>query len=160
PENYMVNVDPNTHAVTITGIDNDFAFGANLSGVETLKVNGLQKALNSDELMRDKGFNYCGFPPLIDRALYTRLVTDDLSWEDFCQDLPGLVSGEELNAAKGRFQELKDHARKLGEQGLVVDDWQTFQANGQSAAQFMKAQERKNYFKRDVTSLHRYQDSG
>jgi hypothetical protein len=153
PENYMVNVEPGTNQVTVTGIDNDFSFGPNLTGVETLTVNGETRAVNPNTCTANQGFNYCGFPPLIDRALYDSLVTHDLSWDDFSRDLGALVSGPELAAAQGRFNELKARARQMGLDGLVVDDWTAFRKDGKSAAQLMKDDPRKNYFNRDVRTV-------
>jgi hypothetical protein len=162
PENYMVNVDPDTNAVTVTGIDNDFSFGANLTGVEMLTVNDQPTNVDPNTCgdNPNQKFNYCGFPPLIDRALYDRLVTQNLSWENFSQDLPSLISDAELDAARGRFNELKEHAQRLGEQGLVVDDWVTFQKDGKNPAQLMKDDPRKNFFKRDVESLNAFRNRG
>lgn len=146
PENYLMDVDDQDN-VTLTGIDNDFSFGSTQKD-PTKKVPGLD--------------NFCGIPPLIDRALYDTI--HDLDWGTYSAGLNSELSTEELDAAKSRFDSIKLEVEKLETGGMVVDDWETFQKDGKSAKDIMMDPgdednpKPQNYYKRDVATQKSYRD--
>ena len=146
PENYLMDVDDQDN-VTLTGIDNDFSFGSTQKD-PTKKVPGLD--------------NFCGIPPLIDRALYDTI--HNLDWGTYSAGLGSELSPEEIAAAKTRFDSIKLEVEKLETGGMVVDNWETFSKDGKSAKDIMmddtppddQTPPSNNYYKRDVKSQRSY----
>jgi len=136
PGNYLVDVDPVTKQVTITGIDNDFCFGT-----KPEKVDGK--------------FGQCiGLPQLIDKDTAARLKATDFD-RDLAPTLGTLISSDELSAAKSRFTQLQRYALELEENGKVVDNWQTWPGQkGKSVETFLKEEAPKDssYYTRELMS--------
>jgi hypothetical protein len=126
-----------THAagdgsITVTGIDNDFSFGANINGLPP----GIGNCIS-------------GLPQLIDSRLAARLNALDFD-RDFKPTLDTLLTPEEVSAARARFDQLKAHALSLQPAG-VIDDWQTTQIGGLSVHSYLLAagDDSSSYYRRD-----------
>jgi hypothetical protein len=126
--NYMIDVSSN--GVQLTGIDNDLSF---------------DKAKTS---LNDMSRDACK-PKLIDRQLYnslSKLKFDD----DILPTLKGRLTTEEINATRGRFEDLQRYANSL-DPDFVVDDWKTWKTKDgeQDASGFLASQKGDSLFRRD-----------
>jgi hypothetical protein len=131
-ENYHVQIVDNT--AKVTGIDNDRAFGS--------KQNGLANP---------KG-NVVGTPKLIDRKIYDRL--DRMNFDDdVLPRLRGLLTEDEMNAARQRFDAVLTRVKQLYPD-YVVNDWMTWTApDGKTASQYLDAQKQGSLFARDFAQF-------
>ena len=127
-----------THAaddgsITVTGIDNDFSFGANINGLPP----GIGNCIS-------------GLPQLIDSRLAARLDAMDFD-RDFKPTLDTLLTPEEVSATRARFDQLKVHALSL-QPDRVIDNWQTAQIGGLSVHAHLLAAGDGNssYYRRDT----------
>ncbi len=114
-QNYFVEV--NGDDVKVTGIDNDMAFGKNQT--KALVKKGELDARKTPP----------GLPPLIDKKVYDELIKKTFE-RDLLPKLAGLLTDEEIEASRKRFNEAKEHAAMLKEAGYVVEDWSTWQSPG------------------------------
>lgn len=129
-----------THAaadgrITVTGIDNDFSFGANIGGLPPL-------------VLANKYIS--GLPQLIDHQLAARLNGLDFD-RDLKPTLDTLLTPEEVGATRARFDQLRAHALALAPD-RVVDNWQTAQIGGQSVHNYLTTagDDNSSYYRRDV----------
>lgn len=119
-------------SITVTGIDNDFSFGAN--------INGLPPGL---------GNTISGLPQLIDSRLAARLDSLDFN-RDLKPTLDTLLTPEEVTATRARFDQLKAHAAALPPD-RVIEDWQNARIGGLSVHDHLLAagDDLSSYYKRD-----------
>lgn len=111
-QNYFVEIDGDD--VKVTGIDNDMAFGSK------------QTTASVTQNQVDARRTPPGLPPLIDKKVY-----DELTGKTFATDLlpkiAGLLTDEEIEATRQRFEEAQQHARDL-HPDYVVDDWSSWES--------------------------------
>ncbi len=157
-DNYLLNIDAETGAVKLTGIDNDGSFSSRKIGMTRVDVTDI------DERDRDKlvdasitpvkvgdksvisvptqtqtqltalrevfGFNQFFRPSHIDRQTYGQLMALD---EDYYRrSLAPYMDEAAIDAAILRLRDAKQHSIDLQARGRVVDDWSA-QTNGQNA---------------------------
>ncbi len=111
--NYFVDVQGDT--VKVTGIDNDFCFGKQQTGL--LKYD------------TSKGITSVGQPRLIDKKTHDRMVQVDFD-RDMLPKLTGLLTDDEINASRDRINRTVALARQMQIDGLVVDNWKTWRSPG------------------------------
>lgn len=122
--NYFVKIDGDN--VTVCGIDNDMAFGKN-------QVNA---KVTRDEV--DSRRTPPGLPQLIDRKVYDEIVAKTFE-RDLLPKLKGLLTEEEIDATRQRFEQVQEHANSLAED-FIVDDWNAWRHpddNDITAAKFL-----------------------
>ncbi len=147
-ENYLVDVDPTTGAVKITGIDNDASFGQNNLGMGRVNVINIDfkkltqaqvpyslrrpdvDLLSLDDaplatLRNVLGFNQLFKPQHIDAATHSKLMelNNPAAKEAYRAGLQGLMSPEMVDAAMTRLDAAISHAQMLESKGRVVTDW-------------------------------------
>jgi hypothetical protein len=108
PSNYLVDIQGDK--VTVTGIDNDVCFGKKQGNAAVAKsdVNGRTTPP--------------GLPPLMDQKIYDNLHAADFD-RNLRPKLASLLTKEEVDASKSRFDEAKAYAEELKRTGYVVEDW-------------------------------------
>ncbi|KEQ16855.1 hypothetical protein [Endozoicomonas numazuensis] len=124
--NYLI--DPSTGQVTL--VDNDHSFYPGQSSIDRSEVRAGASGWLSP---------WPGPPALIDREVLNKL--NAITVDDITARLTGLLEPSEIKATISRLEELKEHAEVLEEQGLVVDDWETWKSKTQpplSAIDFIK----------------------
>jgi len=127
-ENYFIDLNNATGSAKVTGIDNDLAFGANTKTVPPPGPNP------------GTGYNGIGLPQLIDQETFNRLSVADFD-RDILPGLAGRLTDDEISATRDRFDQLKQHAQTLSDEGKVVGNWETWRSAGnQSATQFLGSQ--------------------
>ena len=138
-ENYLISFDREAGRCTVTGIDNDLAFGSKTTEVP---------APGPDPTT---GYNGIGLPALIDQNTYDHL--SGLDWtDDVLPTLRGRLSQGEISSTKARFDALQKHASTLNEEGFVVDNWQTWRSpDDETATEFLSQSSVASYFKRDIS---------
>lgn len=142
-KNYLVDIHHGT--LEIHAIDNDFSFGKHHTKVESITPNEHSQGNKLENL----GRQYCGFPPLIDAALYEKL-TGGLSKRGLLGGCEGLLTPDEETATEMRLAELIEHAKSLAP-AYVVDDWDAWRSpKGLTAKEFLLQTEQPNYYKRDL----------
>jgi hypothetical protein len=109
--NYFIDIRGDK--AKVTGIDNDFCFGENQTGLFKTDIS--------------KGITSVGTPLLIDQKIYNRLqqVNFDL---DLLPRLKDLLSAKEVAASRQRFDAAKQEAQHLFDTGKLVKDWQAEQS--------------------------------
>ena len=148
-DNYLIDINPQTGAVKITGIDNDASFGTRKRGMAVVDLSSptprQQKFLDllqsrgyviprdgridlstfpEDLLIETRqqfGFNQLFWPTLIDRDTFNRLTA--LKEEDYRAMLAPCMDAAAVDAAVDRLKEAKAYATELARDGRVVDDW-------------------------------------
>jgi hypothetical protein len=105
--NYMVDIQGDN--VVVTGIDNDVSFGGTQTDPSASKMNYGSRTTPP------------GMPPLIDKAVYEKLMGTDFE-RDVAPTLGSLLTKQEVDAARSRFNTTKDHAKGLSPD-FVVSDW-------------------------------------
>ncbi len=129
--NVYIRIDGAT--AQVTGIDNDIAFG-------------------KDTNIGSAHDFFYGPPPLMSQKSYEALMR--LDPEAYGDSLPQGLSEEERTAAKGRLIELKEHAEKLKNQGLVVEDFENGAVidpktqHPMSISEFLTQNDARNYVER------------
>ena len=147
--NYLVDINPETGAVKITGIDNDASFGARKRGMavvdlsrpdprqqeflDLLQSHGyaiprdgrIELSQLPEELLIEArqqfGFNQLFWPTLIDRDTFDRLAA--LREGDYRAMLAPCMDADAVDAAVDRIKEAQAYAAELARDGRVVDDW-------------------------------------
>ena len=115
-QNYFVKIDGDN--VTVTGIDNDMAFGK----LQT------KASFTAKEVPARK--TPPGLPPLMDKKVYDELMAKNFD-RDLLPSLSSLLTEEEVEASRLRFNQAKDHAATLKEAGYVVEDWTSWKSPGE-----------------------------
>ncbi len=147
-ENYLVDINPDTGAVKVTGIDNDASFGYRKVGMQKISIAGLEKLLpkwfpveyidaegilDTSRLDEDQltfiqdlfGLNQLFAPTHINRATYDRLIA--IQPDEYLETMKQYMDDEAAQAAKRRLEDAQTHARSLEQAGRVVDDWENLQ---------------------------------
>ena len=147
--NYLVDINPQTGAVKITGIDNDASFGTLKRGMTVVDLSnptqyqkkflklleGHRYAVPADGRIdlstippgllytacQVFGFNQLFKPALIDRDTFDKLMALDET--DYRAMLAPCMDDEAVDAAVDRLREAKAYAMELAGDGRVVDDW-------------------------------------
>lgn len=147
--NYLVDINPQTGAVKITGIDNDASFGTLKRGMTVVDLSnptqyqkkflklleGQRYAVPADGRIdlstippgllytacQVFGFNQLFKPALIDRDTFDKLMALDET--DYRAMLAPCMDDEAVDAAVDRLREAKAYATELAKGGRVVDDW-------------------------------------
>ena len=109
--NYFIDIRGDT--AKVTGIDNDFCFGKNQTGLFKRSIS--------------EGITSVGTPLLIDEKIYNRLKQVNFD-RDLLPRLKDLLSAEEAAASRQRFDAAKQEAQRLFDAGKVVKDWQAEQS--------------------------------
>lgn len=145
--NYLVNINPDTAEVHVTGIDNDASFGRLMVGAaqvdvsgttfsrlhdlaSTVFVNGEERLivdmseLDDSDKMRVRnvfGFNQMSVPELIDKTTFDALMAIDET--TYAEMLSTNLDGEAVRSALLRLRDAKSFAMTLEDNGRVVTDW-------------------------------------
>lgn len=147
--NYLVDINPETGAVKVTGIDNDASFGIRKTGMTKVDLsradprqrqflrqldnegiatgNGRHVDLSNlpENLLWQTrqlfGFNQLFRPVLIDRDTFDRLAS--IKERDYRAMLAPCMDPAAVDAAVDRLKEAQGYASRLAAEGRVVDDW-------------------------------------
>ena len=147
--NYLVDINPETGAVKITGIDNDASFGARKTGMTVVDLSrptprqqeflrllqsrgyGIPRDGRIDlsripekllsETRQQFGFNQLFRPVLIDRDTFDRLTA--VREEDYRAMLAPCMDADAVYPAVDRLEEAQAYAAELARHSRVVDDW-------------------------------------
>lgn len=152
-DNYLVDLDPKTGAVKVTGIDNDAAFGERRIGLTRYSLKGLTvegtgnagmdrgeidaEGLTATQVVRVRrlfGLNQFSKPTRIDRDTFEKLMAiDRKAYED---SLRPCLSPAALRAAMLRLTDAQEHALHLQAQNRVVevDEWASEELRKQMTA--------------------------
>jgi hypothetical protein len=103
PGNYFIDMNTDTRAVRgVQGIDNDLAFGKNITDVNQLA---------SSESQAVK------LPKVVDSALAQRILgPPGITPDDVADAVKGLLTTEEIDALKQRYVQVKAHIQSLATQ--------------------------------------------
>ena len=103
PGNYFIDMDTDTRAVRgVEGIDNDLAFGKNITDVNEL-VNSETQSVK--------------LPKVVDSALAQRILgPPGITPDDVAAAVTGLLTPEEIAALKQRYAQVKAHIQSLAAQ--------------------------------------------
>lgn len=160
--NYLVDINPVTGAVQVTGIDNDASFGTAITGVGIISLNALnlqpgwreallphtRKQKNASVLdithlseagrkavRNGLGLQQLSVPQCIDGKIYDVLMS--VNPDEYKTRLGLLLPALHVRTALERFHSAREHAISLGQQNRVVRDWQDGAINERN--QLMKA---------------------
>ncbi|MCL2029295.1 MAG: hypothetical protein FWG97_02620 [Deltaproteobacteria bacterium] len=166
-QNYLLDINPHTGEVKVTGIDNDASFShgmlgpgkfmlqramhaASPPGQRVEAVDAFIPALKKDALERLQnviGINQSNMPELIDRDIYDRLMA--INTANYREQLRVLLRGDEaaLGAAMSRLAQARALATELFDKGRVIGGWPAARVDGMSIHDFYvkqdKAQQKK-----------------
>jgi hypothetical protein len=143
--NYHVKADDQSNTFKVTGIDNDRAFGS-----EQDHVMGRYDVI---------GFQSVGLPRLIDERVYNSII-DPAFKKKALQDLPSLLTKDEVKAAEKRIDAVINEAKSLNP-GFVVKNWATWTSPDDShltATEYLAAQNGRSLFPRDFAPF--FQNNG
>lgn len=131
-DNYLVNIDPKTGDVKVTGIDNDASWGERKLGMMRLNV-GLDTErykMVADattigrrgmaNLRGQFGLNQLFRPPYIDQATFAKLMS--INETDYKALLPESMSNAQTDAALERLRDAKSWAADLASRNRVLND--------------------------------------
>jgi len=115
--NIMVDVQ-NGRYQSLKGIDSDMCFGLSERPLKSIvaRTNGPDHRQNPNT--QTYGFN-AGLPPLIDEAVFLRLIEQGAA-ESLLMAANGLLTLGEMLRYKDRIDEVIAHAKSLAETGCVV----------------------------------------
>ena len=113
PGNYMIDIQGDR--VTVTAIDNDFAFPNtdNVTFGDKTRIPLVFPGMNSIKTL----------PALMSKTVADRIKAIDFD-RDVAPSYQGLLDVSEIRDAKTRFQALRDHVVKLEQNGCIVSDWE------------------------------------
>ncbi len=114
PGNYMIDIKGDS--VTVTAIDNDFAF----PNPDTALGNKAKVPLNFMGMNSIKNL-----PSLMSKEIADKIKGIDFD-NDIAPEYAGLLSDPEIRGAKTRFETLQEHVAKLEQDGCIVTDWSTW----------------------------------
>ncbi len=149
PGNYMIDIKGDE--VTVTAIDNDFAFP------------NTDQALSDEIPPRFAGMNSAPNLP----ALMSKEIADKIKAINFDRDVaPGLadlLNPAEIKDTKTRFQVMKDHVSALERTGCIVADWTKWRGpppKKETATDYLAnaGKGKKNLFDRDFGEALEFRD--
>ena len=148
-DNYLIDINPQTGAVKITGIDNDASFGTRKRGMAVVDLSSptprqqdfLSKLRREgytippdgridlsklpDRLLSETrqqfGFNQLFRPVFIDRDTFDKLTA--IREDDYRAMLAPCMDNEAVDAAVSRLKDAQRHAARLEREHRVVEDW-------------------------------------
>jgi len=148
-DNYIIDINPQTGAVKITGIDNDASFGTRKAGMTVVNLSRptprqqdfLSKLRREgytippdgridlsklpDRLLSETrqqfGFNQLFRPVFIDRDTFDKLTA--IREDDYRAMLAPCMDNEAVDAAVSRLKDAQRHAARLEREHRVVEDW-------------------------------------
>ena len=148
-DNYLIDINPQTGAVKITGIDNDASFGTRKAGMTVVDLSRptprqqdfLSKLRREgytippdgridlsklpDRLLSETrqqfGFNQLFRPVFIDRDTFDKLTA--IREDDYRAMLAPCMDNEAVDAAVSRLKDAQRHAARLEREHRVVEDW-------------------------------------
>jgi vacuolar-type H+-ATPase subunit E/Vma4 len=121
--NYLVEIKGDD--VVVTGIDNDVCFGAKQDKASVSKGDYGSRTTPP------------GLPPLIPKKVYDKLVASDFD-RDLAPKLSSLLTQDEVEATRKRFDQVKSHAQSL-QPDFVVANYETWQSpDGKSSKVYLK----------------------
>ena len=145
-DNYLVDINPETGAVRVTGIDNDASFGTAMVGAGKIDLSKLTPAptlspgrspiVNFKDRPTERdvttmwstiGLNQMSVPQFIDRHTYTALMAIDR--DAYAATLRRNLDEPAVQAALSRLDSAKELALELHHSGKVVDTWGSSQVN-------------------------------
>lgn len=144
--NYLVDINPQTGSVKVTGIDNDLSFGTKKVGITTFLTDGIepdlaqqmgitqgQTQIDGSNLPKEGimalrnafGINQISKPTHIDRETFEKLIS--INPHDYRQSLSQCLEPNAVDAAVLRLIDAQNHARTLEIQGAIVEgnDWKS-----------------------------------
>lgn len=107
PGNYYIEADGKGGAKSVTGIDLDMAFGADMNV--------------HDDIAAEDAFNYKGIPDLIDAEMGTRIL--QLKASDIRAALTGLLNKPEIDATVNRFLSVQRKVQEVSDAGALTSAW-------------------------------------
>ncbi|MCW2602922.1 MAG: hypothetical protein JWN61_1057, partial [Pseudonocardiales bacterium] len=107
PGNYYIEADGKGGAKSVTGIDLDMAFGADMNV--------------HDDIAAEDAFNYKGIPDLIDAEMGTRIL--QLQASDIRAALTGLLNKPEIDATVNRFLSVQRKVQEVSDAGALTSQW-------------------------------------
>lgn len=139
-DNYLLDIDPKTGSVKVTGIDNDASFGERRIGMTKYDMTGFDKPKALKEtgqvvdislltgpqtiaMCRCFGLNQASKPSRIDEATYARLMSIDKA--QYRAALQPCLSQKALHAALLRLEDAQNYARELQAHNCVISDWES-----------------------------------
>ncbi|KQT42038.1 hypothetical protein ASG43_17330 [Aureimonas sp. Leaf454] len=143
PENIFIQISGTS--AQIIGIDNDMCMGKAMTDLEPTRPD-LKKT-------------YGGPPPLMSREMFDKLQA--MTPESFKEAIGPEFTQEEVDAGLSRLAKLKEHANALKNDGMIVDNFETWKGidptSGEemNASDFLMASDFRSYVKRDQTTLNK-----
>ena len=127
-DNYLIDINPQTGAVKITGIDNDASFGTRKAGMTVVDLSRpTPRQQDFLSKLRREGYT---IPPdgRIDLSkLPDRLLSETRQQFGFNQlfrpMLAPCMDNEAVDAAVSRLKDAQRHAARLEREHRVVEDW-------------------------------------
>jgi hypothetical protein len=111
PGNFFMNFDKNGAFLQLYGIDNDGSFGRDMDDPEKFTKTTMA------------GYNGIGLPVLISKGL-ADLLRHPSTWKMIEASLNGLLTKDEVTAAKGRYDKAVDAIKHMPPERIVRDeDW-------------------------------------
>lgn len=146
--NYLVNINPETGSVQVTGIDNDACFGHHMIGVGQIDVSDDRferlhdladhREINEETRLvidfaqlddKDKkrvrnvfGFNQMFVPSFIDKSTFDNLM--NIQEGEYAGMLMRSLEPKAVSSALLRLRDAKAYALELQDAGRVVTDWE------------------------------------
>lgn len=127
-QNYFIERAPDGSVLGVQGIDNDIAFGNQITDANATSKVGFQ-ALHSDGGEFDSHFKGGLLPTVVDRTTFDALMA--LTPEQVKADCKGLLAPDEIAATQARLAQIQAHLRGLADNGGVLEtleDWRSPEA--------------------------------
>ena len=147
--NVIALADPAGNYISLKGIDNDNAFGANsdyndLHDFHDIRKSETRRAMIQAGDFRGASYNV-GMPPVIDAGLADKILADDFM-SNVRSSVVGLLSAEEMEMLTDRMVQLREHVQELKDTGMTVSDWNSVQAdNGRGLPRIFSKDARHSY---------------
>lgn len=145
--NYLVDINPETGSVQVTGIDNDACFGQHMIGVGQVdvsddrferlhnladhrEINGETRLVIDFAQLDDKeknrvrnvfGFNQMFVPSFIDKGTFDNLM--NIREGEYAATLMRSLDQKAVTSALLRLRDAKAYALELQDAGRVISDW-------------------------------------
>lgn len=124
--NYVINRDQDGNCIGVIAIDNDQAFGVNISNPNDLMRQVMHAPVEGPDGITRKGMqgmNGVLLPGVVDRDM--KAAFDRLTPQELRESLAGLLPEREIEVALQRLDVIKTHLAKLERDGMVIgpDEW-------------------------------------